>query len=281
MVIDNLWAKAPSKWDPSKRWLTDKLFHPDEAFIREVVAETLEAREQAELALAELASVRPHLDASDYLKLRNQLEVMRDAGQLWSHLNELFFRSMAWDDRARLPDPEALSRSLGAAQATILQGLAMERRHGPFSWPVISPDRGVSAYEFVEQVWSLYLSAFLHTTVPDLERTRWANSFTHSWSRRGPGFVRDGVLGLWLDCFDAARGHRGKRTDGRTIKLPPGVAELDFHANTLRLIDGRGEMFPLPVGLPIEGVRLGAGDRATYAVRRLAEGLRVEAASDA
>jgi hypothetical protein len=281
MAIENLWARAPSKWDRSKRWLTDKLFHPDEAFIQEVIAETLEAREQAELALAELGSVRTDLDASDYIKLRNQLEVMRDAGQLWSHLNELFFRCMAWDDRARLPDPAVLSRSLGAAQAAILQGLAMERRHGPFSWPVFSPDRGVSAYEFVEQVWSLYLSAFLHTPVPDLERTRWGSSFTHSWSRRGAGFVRDGVLGLWLDCFDAARGPWGKRTDGRTIELPSGVAELDNHANTLRLIDAHGGTLPLPVGLPIEGVRIGPGDRARYAVRRLAEGLRLEATADA
>ena len=281
MAIENLWARAPSKWDPSKRWLTDKLFHPDEEFIQAVIAETLEAREQAALALAELASVRQHLDASDYVKLRDQLDVMRDAAQLWSHLNELFFRSMAWQERTRLPEPVALSRSLAAAQATIRQALAMERHHGAFSWPVFSPDRGVSAYEFVEQVWTLYLSAFLPAAVPELERTRWTSSFTHSWSRRGPGFVREGVLALWLDCFEAARGSLGRRTDGRTIELPPGVAELNFDASTLRLVAPDGGTFPLPVGLPVEGDGIRAGDRAARAVRRLAEGLRIEAAGGA
>ncbi|HEV8638071.1 MAG TPA: hypothetical protein VG370_27975, partial [Chloroflexota bacterium] len=280
MAIDNLWAKAPSKWDRGKRWLTDKLFHPDEAFIQEVIAETLEARDQAELALGELSSVRPHLDASDYVRLRDQLGVMREASVLWSHLNELFFRYMAWDDRTRLPDPEALSRSLGAAQGVIQQGLAMERRHGPFSWPVFSPDRGVSAYEFVEQVWITYLSAFLGTPIPTFERTRWVNSFTHSWSRRGPGFVRDGILGLWLDCFEAARGHLGKRTDGRTVELPPGLAALGYDRNTLQLVDANGGAFPLPIGMAIEGTGITAGERLTYAVRRLADELRVEATSN-
>ena len=280
MAITNLWAKAPSKWDRSKRWLTDKLFHPDEAFIQELIAETLEAREQAETALAELSSVRAHLDASEYSKLRNQLEVMRDASVLWSHLNALFFRHIAWSDRTRLPDPKALSRSLAAAQGVILQGLEMERHHGPFSWPVFSPDRGISAYEFVEQIWITYLSTFLGTTIPTFERTRWANSFTHSWSRNGPGFRRDGVLGLWLDCFEAARGYWGQLTDGRLVELPSGVAGLDFTRNTLRLIDDNGDTFPLPVGLTVAGDRIKPGDPSTYAVRRLSDGLRVEATSN-
>src|SRR5262249_51894825 len=114
-------------------------------------------------------------------------------------------------------------------------------------------------------------------TIPNFERTRWVNSFTHSWSQRGPGFVRDGYLGLWLDCFEAARGSLGKLTDGRTVELPARGPEMDFNGNSLRLVDVNGAAFPLPVGLAIEGDGIKSGDRSTLAVRRLADRLKVEA----
>src|SRR5678816_2595567 len=101
----------------------------------------------------------------------------------------------------------------------------MERLHGRYSWPVFSPDRGISAYEFVEQVWVRYLSAFLGQAIEEFNSTRWHGSFSMTWQVRQLGHKRDGYLGLWLECFEMARGTIGQRSTPRTIDLPAAVNE--------------------------------------------------------
>ncbi|NPV08476.1 MAG: hypothetical protein HPY83_11030 [Anaerolineae bacterium] len=273
--LENLWARAPSKWEPEKRWLTDKFFHPDEDFIREVASSPLEACREAEAALQQLADGRDAMPPAQYLKLRNQLEVMRDAGALWSRLNELFFRYVAWQDHDQLPSAEEMAKSLEAAQGVIRQALAMERRHGLYSWPVFSPDRGISAYEFVEQVWCRYLSTYLGVPVPEFVITRWSASFWYSYAHDEPGHERQGFLALWLDCLEAARRHWGYRSNGRLLNWPPEIEGASFASEAIDL-HKNGAAFPLPVGLPIQGPSIPSGNGDVWRVCRTEEGLGVE-----
>lgn len=276
--VENFWARVPSKWDPSKRGLTAKLHNPDEAFIHELAAGPLQAYDLMQAALADLAGARKVMLPTHYQKLRNQIQVLRDAGRLWSHLNDLFFRYVAWKDHRQLPEPGALAASLHAAQGVITQALAMERLHGRYSWPVFSPDRGISAYEFVEQLWVRYLSAFLGEPIDEYNSTRWPASFTNAWYRRQPGHSRDGYLGLWLDCFEMMRGAIGQCSAPRSIALPAIVNELRCVDNTLTLMSP-SMSFALPVGLLIEGPSIHQGGQSLYGVRRTERGLAIEPAA--
>ena len=126
----------------SKRKLSESFFHPDEQLIAAAKQEKAEAVKLAGDALGEIRGAREKLSPIEYQRLRYWFEKLRDTAGLWGHLTELYLRHHmlgAGHDEAVLPP------LLEAAGASLRKAIEMENRHGKNSWPVISPDRGVTA----------------------------------------------------------------------------------------------------------------------------------------
>ena len=89
---NDLWAMALSKWDPSKRALSESFFKPDENLIRAAVEEKSEAIRLASEALRSIEQARGKLSDLDAEQLRYWFEKLRDSAELWRYLSELYLR---------------------------------------------------------------------------------------------------------------------------------------------------------------------------------------------
>ena len=78
-----------------------------------------------------------------------------------------------WADPDKLYTQARRARQLlDAARASLRKAIEMENRHGKNSWPVISPDRGVTAYEFVHQILRRHIAAVTGEPVEEAIRIR-------------------------------------------------------------------------------------------------------------
>ena len=168
-VDEFLWGQALSKWDPGKRALSESFFHPDERLIAAAKREKAEAVKLAADALGEIRAAREKLSPVEYQRLCYWFEKLRDTAGLWGHLTELYLRHHmlgAGHDEAVLPP------LLDAARASLRKAIEMENRHGKNSWPVISPDRGVTAYEFVHQILRRHIGGITGEPVEEAVKTK-------------------------------------------------------------------------------------------------------------
>jgi hypothetical protein len=180
-----LWNHALSKWDREKRSLSESFFQPDEDLIAKTKREKQEAIELAVEGLSEIHQAHQSLSDVDYHRLRCDFEKLKNTAELWGHLLELYLRhrqiafSPVKPEWLRVavsrPNNEPLDRLLAAAQAALRKAIEMENRHGKESWPVVSPDRGVSTYEFVSQVLRHYIGGTTGEVVDERIVTRFAD----------------------------------------------------------------------------------------------------------
>ena len=164
---NSLWNHALSKWDPQKRKLSESFFQPDEDLIARTKREKQEAIELADEGLSQIHQARQKLSELDYQRLGYAFEKLKNTAELWDHLLELYLRHRQvafspvkpeWLEVAvSSPNKEPLEHLFSAAQAALRKAIEMEHRHGKGSWPVVSPDRGVSTYEFVNQILRHYI----------------------------------------------------------------------------------------------------------------------------
>jgi hypothetical protein len=261
-----LWGQALSKWDPSKRRLSESFFEPDEQLIAAARREKAEAVSLAGMALEELRKASGRIPETDYQRLGFWLEKLKDTAELWSDLTELYLRhrQVAFSPvrpeqlKAALAtgDHAALRRLLDVARAALQKSVEMERVHGKNGWPVFSPDRGVAAYEFVQQILRQYIGAITGEPVAEAVRTRDMDSVITV-----PVVDPDSIESFWRALVECGRPsfEPGRATEVR-VRWPAGLDHIDFQENTMQLAANDGRQLALPLAGPARGARLLAGD---------------------
>src|SRR5574340_1020890 len=239
-VDNNLWNHALSKWDPSKKELSRAFFQPPDDLIAKCKPEKQRA---AELAADGLRRVEQAAGLSTVSRerLRCDFEKLRDTAVLWGLLSELYLlHRQSGAKMARLYEPAA---------AALETAVRMEARYGRRSWPVNSPDRGVTAYEFVAEVLRKYIGGF----TGELVRARVA-------SQNGDAVVTDPVVepgsveDFWRRLVDCCRpvfayGNRASLS----LRWPAKVSAIHLEGRLMRLSAAGGEL-RLPLPYPVRAV---------------------------
>ncbi|MCW5977906.1 MAG: hypothetical protein KIT09_07500 [Bryobacteraceae bacterium] len=276
---EGLWSRALSKWDPSKRKLSETFFEPDDELIAAAAREKREALAAANQTLADVLAVKGALPELDFERLRAWSEKLRDSAELWGCLTDLYLRhrqlasSPAKPERVRLAlsQADALNRLLLAARLALRQSLAMERVHGASSWPVSSPDRGITAYEFVHQALRSYIAAVTGEPARDAVKWRYANDVVVTEPVVEPGSLEY----LWRRLVEAAR-PRVEIGSAERVKLrwPAKLQEVRVSGDSVTLIAADGGTLELPLPFPVRDVSLRR--ETTLMVRKHVHGLDVE-----
>ncbi len=277
-----LWGQALSKWDASKRKLSESFFQPDEELIAKAKQEKAEAVALAGAALEELRKARERLPAIEFQRLCSWFEKLRDTAELWSDLTELYLRHRQSASSPAKPElvqaalatsgNETLRHLLGAARAGLGKSVDMERLHGKNSWPVFSPDRGVSAYEFIQEILRHYIGGITGEPVADAIRSKDVDSVLTA-----PVVRPDSIESFWRALVECGRpGFEIERTTEARVRWPGGLRQVELNEATMQLTANDGRQLALPLPGPVRAVTLSAGD-ATFRIRKDVEQLTVEA----
>ena len=258
----NLWSHALSKWDARKRDLSEAFFSPTDELIERCNAEKREAVLLASECLPVIQNERKNLSLMQYERSRYGFEKLRDTAELWGHLLELYLRHR--QVASSPPKPELLEaalskpgekpllRLLDAARAALSQAVEMERRHGENCWPVMSPDRGVTAYEFVNQILRHYIAGLTGEPAKEEIGERYLH---HTYT--SPVYQAGSTESLWRTLVEQGRpGYEWGSSTGASLKWPEKLRQLDigdFHY-TLVAEDGRSLSFPL--SYPVQAISL-------------------------
>jgi len=273
-----LWSQALSKWDPSKRKLSISFFDPNEELIEQATKEKAEAAQLASEALEEVSKAGQMLPEPEYQRLRCWFEKLRDSAELWGHLTELYLRhrqvasSPANPQRVQraLSEPAQLGKLMEAARRSLQKAVEMEHTHGSNSWPVFSPDRGVSAYEFVHQVLRAYVAGL--TGEPTGSAVRW---------RYGETIVTEPVVetgsieSVWRKLVESAR--PAMQIDSTAETMLHWAAKLErirLSDTSMTLQSHDGRTVELPLAYAIQDITLERG--AVLNIRKHVHYLAVE-----
>jgi hypothetical protein len=260
-----LWSNALSKWDASKRKLSESFFHPDADLIRAALAEKAEAGRLAAEALENVRMAREGLSAPEYERLHCWFEKLRDSAGLYSALTELYLchRALASSPskpelvQRALSDPDQMKDLMDAAQRSLRKAADMERVHGANSWPVSSPDRGVSAYEFVQEVLRSYVSGL--TGEPARSTIRWNLGETVVTE---PAVDAGSVESVWRRLVESGRpGMQVGQTVVTPVQWPAKLAHIRCAATSMTLQATDGRSLVLPLTWPVRDITLQKAER--------------------
>jgi hypothetical protein len=260
-----LWNHALSKWDGSKKRLSESFFEPDEELFQRTRAEKEEAFQLAAEALSQVEQVRRNLTEPDYQRLHYDFEKLRDTAELWRYLLELYLRHRQVASSPVKPEllravisrggDERLQQLLGVAKKALGTAVGMELRHGKDSWPVVSPDRGVSTYEFVNQVLRHYIAAM--TGEPSSERIV-SKSVDQVFT--APVYQPDSVENLWRRLVECGRpGFEFGSALRVQLKWPEKLREVHVSDLGFTLVERDGRTWSFPLSYPVRKVSLPAG----------------------
>jgi hypothetical protein len=260
-----LWNHALSKWDGNKKELSKSFFEPDEALIRRASAEKEEAFQLALKALSEIEQARPELTEANFQRLHNDFEKLRDTAELWRYLLVLYLRHRQVASSPVKPEllqavisgggDERLQQLLESARKSLRAAVNMELRHGKDSWPVVSPDRGVSTYEFVNQVLRHYITAV--TGEPANERFV-SKSIDQVYT--APLYQPDSIENLWRKLVECGRpGFEFGSMLKVQLKWPKGLREVHINDLDFTLVEPGGRSWSFPLSYSVRKVSLPAG----------------------
>ena len=262
--VDNfLWSQALSKWDPSKRKLSESFFEPDENLIREAKREKAQAAQLASEALDEIRAARGTLPEPEYERLRCWFEKLRDSAELWGHITELYLRhrqtasSPADPQRVQkaISDGGQLNKLLQVAGLSISKARDMEHLHGSNSWPVFSPDRGVSVYRFVQEVLRSYIAGL--TGEPTGSRVRWQYGETVVTE---PVVDPGSLESAWLGLVELGRPiTQFETTQEVQLRWPATLNEIRLLDTSMTLEATDGRSLALPLSYPVREITLKHG----------------------
>lgn len=282
---NSLWNHALSKWDESKRNLSESFFKPDEDLIKRARIEKEEALQLASEGLSQIAQAREKMTALDYQRLHYDFEKLRDSAELWLYLLELYLRHRQIAFSPVKPDllqtaislssNERLQHLLEAAQKALVKGVEMELRHGKESWPVVSPDRGVSAYEFVNQILRHYIAAL--TGEPTVERVV-SKSVDQVFT--APVYQPDSVENLWRRLVECGRpGFEIGNTLQVRLKWPEKLRKIHINDLGFALL-GRGDhSLRFPLSYNVGEISLAVGSDVVLSVLKTPSQLLVTQAN--
>jgi len=259
--VDNfLWSQALSKWDPSKRKLSESFFQPDEELIAKANREKAQAAELASEGLQQIHTARGTLPEPEYEKLRSWFEKLRDSAELWGLLTELYLRhrqvasSPADPQRVQRALSEAgeLDKLMQVAALSLRKAEQMEHLHGSNSWPVFSPDRGVSAYEFVHEILRNYISGL--TGEPAGSRIRWRYGETVVTE---PVVNPESIESTWRRLVELGRpGTRIESAAEVEVHWPAAIREIHLSDTSMTLDATDGRHLSLPLSYRVQDITL-------------------------
>jgi hypothetical protein len=279
---NSLWFTALSKWDPSKRELCRAFFAPDERLIAAAKQEKQDAIKAAENALAEIHQARGKLPEAEFQRRRYDFENLRDTAQLWDSLLELYLRHRQLVSSP--PKPNLLSAAmassaskplallLDAAGAALSKAAEMENRNGVNSWPVISPDRGISVYEFVNQILRYYIAFLTREEVEDRVTHRDLNLvFT------APLYQPDSTEVFWRSLVDFGRptAEFGTTTELH-LRWPGRLKSLHCGGKALTLTDLEGHDLRVPLSFPTREFSSSGTTNLKVSVTKRVDGLAIQ-----
>jgi hypothetical protein len=278
----NLWSHALSKWDPQKADLSESFFSPSDDLIERCKAEKRKAALLASDCLSSIHNQRKYLSRTEYESLRCYFEKLLDTAELWSHLVELYLlhRQMAFsppkpDRIAKAVSSEGqvkLQRLVSAADAAIRKAVGMEHRHGKNSWPVFSPDRGGSAYQFVHEVLRYYIGAV--TEEPSTDKVQFKLMDTVVTA---PQIKPDSTESFWRQFVEWGRPDFQYEENGEvTLHWPQGLRELRLTEGGMTLFGHGARTLVLPLPFPVEEASFAPARALSLKVRKTVSRLTVE-----
>lgn len=277
-----LWNHALSKWDPEKRAVSEGFFDPSDDFIARARREKKEAEELAARALERVLGTRDAMPKLENERLRYDFEKLRDTAMLWAELIELYLRHR--QTASSPPEPgrlkKALSgneggslwRLLAAAAAALRKAVEMEFRYGKASWPVISPDRGVSVYEFANQILRHYISAVTGEEIRERVTARYGDTVL-----RAAVYEPDSVESLWRGLVEFGR--PGVEVGSETqlaFAWPKRLERLRLDGQELEIRGEDGSHLRLPLPYPVRALLVRPSSRVELKVHKLPGELLVE-----
>jgi hypothetical protein len=279
---NSLWFTALSKWDSSKGGLSRSFFQPDEDLIARTKQEKQDAIAMAHEALQQLSQVRGKLPELDYQRRLCDFEKLRDTAQLWDHLLELYLRhrqvasspakTELLEAAMAVPGNEAVAKLLLAAKAALRMATEMELRNGQNSWPIESPDRGVSVYEFVHQILRHYIGSITHEPVED--RIMFRNldlAFTT------PSYQPDSTEAFWRKMVEYGRPRFAiGNVATANLKWPKNLCMLHMSDLDFTLTDCEGRSVAVPLSYPVREISLAGGADVAVSITKAPGILAIE-----
>lgn len=280
-----LWNHALSKWDPKKKKLSESFFQPDEDLIASTKREKQEAIQLSAEGLSQIHQARQSLSEIDYQRLSYDFEKLKDTAELWDHLLQLYLRhrqiafSPVKPELLRVAlssaDNGSLASLLAAAQAALKKAIEMEHRHGKESWPVVSPDRGVSTYEFVGQVLRHYIAGITGEIVGERIVSRVVDQIVTA-----PVYQSDATEQLWRKLVECARPtfEFGSITEV-LLKWPEGLRDLSIDGFGFTLTASDGRSLCCPLAYPVRPMSMSAEAQVVLSIHKTPRDLWINKAS--
>lgn len=163
-------------------------------------------------------------------------------------------------------------RLFSAAGSAMQTALEMERRHGNNSWPVVSPDRGVSAYQFVHEVLRYYIAAVTGEPAANKVQYKIVDSVI-----TGPEVRPDSTESFWRQFVEWGRPEFQHEDAGEvTLLWPEGLQELRLKARNMTLVARDSQALALPLPFPVQPMSFGLTRVLSLRVRKTVSQLTVE-----
>jgi hypothetical protein len=279
---NSLWFTALSKWDPDRKALSRSFFHPDEDLIARAKQEKLDAIAKAQEAVAHIHRSRGKLPEIEYQRRRYDFEILKDTAELWDYLLELYLRhrQVAFSPpRQELLEAaiaeagnQPLRELLRAGGAALRKATEMESRNGQDSWPVISPDRGVSVYEFVNQIFRHYIGFV--TGEPISERVNFRHEeliFT------APVYQHGSTESFWRMLVECGRpGFEFGTVAQAELKWPKNLGSLRLSGRAVTLSDFKGRSIALPLAFPVREVSFAGNSDLSVSITKHPDALSIQ-----
>ena len=274
-----LWNHALSKWDPQKTKLSESFFRPDEDLIARTKREKQEAIELADEGLSQIHQARQKLSELDYQRLGYAFEKLKNTAELWDHLLELYLRHRQvafspvkpeWLEVAvSSPNKEPLEHLLAAAQAALRKAIEMEHRHGKESWPVVSPDRGVSTYDFVNQILRHYIGGITGEVVGERVITRFADQILTA-----PVYQSDSTENLWRKLVECGRpAFEAGSVSEVSLRWPEELREININGFAFTLTSRNAHSLSFPLACPVQAISIATTSDTVLLIHKTAREL--------
>jgi hypothetical protein len=148
----------------------------------------------------------------------------------------------------------------------------MEHRHGKNSWPVFSPDRGGSAYQFVHEVLRYYIGAV--TGEPSTDKVQFKLMDTVVTA---PQITPGSTESFWRQFVEWGRPDFQYEESGEvTLRWPQGLRELRLTEGGMTLFGHGGRTLVLPLPFPVEETSFAPARALSLKVRKTVSRLTVE-----
>ncbi|OGS43252.1 MAG: hypothetical protein A2539_10435 [Elusimicrobia bacterium RIFOXYD2_FULL_34_15] len=235
---------SPMPWDPTNpkyQELYKKITQPTEESLKEILAEKDSAISMCLQSIKDIEKAKKYLSAKDYSQLSKGLDKERDVAEIWKWFLNVFFRylMLIQNKKDEIKFKELLD---DAVQKFILYCFELEEKYGR-EYPVYPTARGISAYDFLEELYQDHLSKI----------TKDYNS----------------VLKVWLAVIDRSKPTADDDFIFKVkLEVPGDVNSIKFEKNDIVVEGKNGEIIKMATGLNVSGHELVKGKKYSLKLER-------------